>query len=285
MRVSVDQEAPPGVREPEPSLAARVPAAFVKYRRPGEEHRIPPETPGAERQIGIFEIQLEARVEAMELFEQAAADHQARAGDVVHLARLLVIPLHHPAAAEARRREQGQPRHLIEDARRVRKVSARRLTLAARVDERQADDAGARPAVGVGLHRLDRDGERMLFDLRVGIEEQHVIGGAADRALIAAGRKSHVLRVGDHHERDPGAPRLAAGRRKGRLRCVVDDDHAIELEARTRGARQRRETALEPRAAIPVDDHDIESRRRIDTHGIGSHHRSAAQVRSLNSVL
>jgi hypothetical protein len=263
MRVSVHEQAAPGVREPEPPVGPGVPAAFVKNLRSREEHRVPAETPRAQREVGVFEIQLEARVEAVQIVEQTAADHQARARHVIHLARIGVVPLHHPAAIEARRREQRQPGHLIEDARGVRKMPARRLTLAPGVDERQTDDARTRPAIGVRFHRVDGRRERILFDLRIGIEEQHVVGAAAERALIAGGGEADVLRVRDHHERQPRAPRLAALRRERRLRRVVDDDHAIELEVRAGGARQRRETSLEPRTAVPVDDDDVESWGRI----------------------
>lgn len=101
MRASVDEEAAPGMREPEPPLAARVPAALVIDRRPREEHRVPAETPRAQREIGVFEIQLEARVETVQLLEQKAADHQERARHVIHLARVAVVPPDHAETAKA----------------------------------------------------------------------------------------------------------------------------------------------------------------------------------------
>src|SRR5256885_8242215 len=109
MLVDVEHPAVESVVQSSGANRSRARSPDVICRGVSEIDARPPGVLGAQRKVEILEVDEEPLIESVELLKHGTTDKEKCARHVVHLARVVVIPLRHEVAREGWTRRLSNP--------------------------------------------------------------------------------------------------------------------------------------------------------------------------------
>jgi hypothetical protein len=206
--------------------SGRARAAGVMCASVGHDPDLGARLHDAAEQVGLFEVQEEARIESPERAKQRRSHQERSAAHPRRLKRL--GPRHDQATVRVARQAQGLRNH-VHGARH----HARALR---RCHDRRRTNSGARMRV----HECQELVELAHRQAGVGIQEEHELGRASTRAEVASTTEAEVVLRADQ-------PRVGMNVRDvvgGSVGAVVVDDDA-DVSPRRRRLSKRRERRVD----------------------------------------
>src|SRR5579859_3741323 len=180
------------VRRPQGALATRC-AMLMLDDDTGLITDGPADLPRTQAPVNVFTIHKEALVEQTHARDDRLPHHQARATNRVDFDGLIRIEKCQVVAAKAwaGREQTTQAGEAIEgDRRRRERTPAGEMHAAVRLEQLGADNAG----LGMAFQTDQKSGYRTSWDLRIGIQQQHICPAAQTQRLVVAEREPAIAR-------------------------------------------------------------------------------------------
>ena len=235
---------------------------MVEDHRLGRDRRVVAALAGAGREVGVLAVHEERLVEAVELLPDCPWRQAQAAGHDVDLALAVARPACQRLGVEQLRaaEDRREARREADEAPEALRAPARTgVELPVGTKRAPADETG----LGVGACVPQQRSQRVSDELRVGVEQEHVLAGGGARTHVRAGCEADVLVQGDQAD----AGKLVADQLRAAVaRGVLDDDDLIRASGDL--ALQRSQARPQQRGHLVRDDDDRDVRSHSGHHPI-----------------